>query len=108
MDDNRSLDKEIKALKEDMAVLRADVAGLTDTLRRTASDSADNVRDTVEDEVRHARERLRDKIAEARGRSARAVEEMEDGISERPLASVAAALGVGFILAKIMDLGSRR
>ncbi len=106
--DNRSLDSEIKALKEDMAMLRSDVAGLTETLRHTASDRADSVRDSVQDEVAHARERLRKKIAEARGRSARAMEDMEESIGERPLASVAAAVGIGFILAKIMDLGSKR
>ncbi|SCZ57144.1 DUF883 family protein [Thiohalomonas denitrificans] len=106
MDDK--LNAEINALKEDIAILRSDVAGLAENLRHSASSTAENARESVEEEVHRARERLREKIAGARGRSARTMHEMEESIGERPLASVATAVGIGFILAKILDLGTKR
>lgn len=104
----RSVDDEIQALREDLALLRSDVSDLSGTLRDLAGSRASGVSESVQQEIRETRDRLRQKIAQARHQGVRAVEEVEESIGSHPLASVATAVGVGFVLAKLMDLGSRR
>lgn len=104
---DHSVHEEIQALKEDLALLRSDMADLTSTMRDTARARARGVKSSVNDEIHELRERLRDRMEQARVQGMRSVEEVEESIGQHPLASVAAAVGVGFIIAKLMDLGRR-
>ncbi len=103
----REVDQEIQSLREDLAILRSDIADLSSSVRDMASHRAHGVKASIEDDVRETRERLRERIAEARAQGARSVEDFEESIGQHPLASVATAVGVGFVLAKLMNLGSR-
>jgi ElaB/YqjD/DUF883 family membrane-anchored ribosome-binding protein len=102
------MEDELRMLKEDLAVLRADVADLSGTLRDYAASRGEGIRSNLQHEVRMRRERLKERMADARVQGAKTVEEMEESIGQHPIASVATALGVGFVLAKLMDVGSRR
>lgn len=108
MTDNRTLDEELLALKEDLARLQEDVTGLTSRIRENATEQIEGTQSAIREDIRNAREKLKAKIAHARGRGRRAVEEVEETISERPFTSIAAAVGIGFVIAKLMGLGFRR
>lgn len=102
------MEDELRMLKENLAVLRADVADLSGTLRNIASSRTEGMRSSLEEEVRTRRDRIKERMADARARGAKTVEDVEESIGQHPIASVATALGVGFVLAKLMDVGSRR
>ncbi|MFB6259704.1 MAG: DUF883 domain-containing protein, partial [Thiohalorhabdaceae bacterium] len=63
---------------------------------------------SVEDELDERRQDLRRAMGAARDRGRRAEDEFEEQVNEHPWGSLLAALGVGFILAKVMDRGDRR
>jgi ElaB/YqjD/DUF883 family membrane-anchored ribosome-binding protein len=62
----------------------------------------------VHEEIRQAREELRRKVNEARDYGEQRVSDFEGQVGDHPLGSVLAAFGVGFVVAKLMELGGRR
>ena len=102
------LEKEVAALKEDMARLRQDILDLT----RALGDNAAGLKEQAQEELLAKAEALHDQAQEqlekiqAAGRQA--VGEMERQIVQRPFASLLTAAGIGFILAKLLDGGERR
>jgi ElaB/YqjD/DUF883 family membrane-anchored ribosome-binding protein len=103
-----ALAKELETLKADIAKLRADVSDLTKVIKNVAADKTDDAKSNVYDEIQEAREELRRKINEARDYGKQRVDELEGQVGEHPLGSVLAAFGVGFVIAKLMDIGGRR
>ena len=51
---------------------------------------------------------MRRKVNDARDYGEKRVGELEGQVGEHPLGSVLAAFGIGFVIAKLMDLGGRR
>jgi len=92
------VDKEVQALKNDLGSLRKDVGELAEALRRTGGKKAAEARRTVEDELDHV-------IDEIRGRSRNAAAAVEKEVSDRPLTTILAAFGIGFVLGKVFDRG---
>lgn len=106
------LQEELRRLRADLSNLQNDMAELVGTLRDLGVNKAEGMRSSVEDEIRNRREELRRRLNEARTGSRRAVEDavegIEQGIGQHPLSSLITAFGLGFIIAKLMDLGGRR
>jgi ElaB/YqjD/DUF883 family membrane-anchored ribosome-binding protein len=98
---------ELKALKEDFAKLHGDVAELVKAVRDTGGAKAHAARDSLEEELRRRRDRVRERLDEARATGRRKAAELEDEVTQHPFASLAAAFGVGFLLAKLMHFGGR-
>lgn len=87
-----NVEKDVEELKSEFSELKADMAKLADTLKKLYGDSADQGREQVK------------AAAERSGTQAReAVGAFETEIGERPLTSVAAAFGIGFVLGKLLD-----
>jgi len=105
---DKQLDEELRALKADIANLRADVSDLAGTVQSVAGRKANHVRDSVQSEFNDRREQLRQRFDDVRNRGRKQLDGFEENVSEHPLGSLAAAVGVGFILAKLMDIGGRR
>lgn len=105
---DRNYDDELQALRDDMARLREDIGRLTHAFSSDIGDQAEDMRRSVEDEFRTRREILRARLDQARVRGQRKVEDLEESIADHPLGSLATAVGIGFILAKMMDLGGGR
>ena len=103
-----NLQEEIDSLKADLANLRSDFSDIAGALRDLGVSKAESWRDYAEEELNERREEIRRALGEARARGRRTEEDIERRISENPWSSLLAALGVGFILAKIMDRGERR
>lgn len=108
MAEDKNLQEEIDALKSDLASLRSDISELTGAVRDMGYGKAGEWRSSVEDELGERREELRRAMGAARDRGQQAEDEFEQRVNEHPWGSLLAALGVGFILAKITDRGERR
>lgn len=102
------LRKELDKLKADMARLRSDTSEVSRTLREIGGDELRAWGESAEHEFQRRRQRLRRGMDAGRERGRRAMEEMEEEVGAHPYASVFAALGVGFILAKLLDIVTRR
>jgi ElaB/YqjD/DUF883 family membrane-anchored ribosome-binding protein len=86
----KTFEAEIAALRSDLAALRRDIAAVT----RTAVQMTAETPDKIADSVRHKAEEVGERGAEIASSVGRHIE-------ERPLASVAVAFGVGFLLANL-------
>jgi ElaB/YqjD/DUF883 family membrane-anchored ribosome-binding protein len=101
-----------KDLQKDLEAIRADIAALTATVGRLAGDMAE-VRATMKESVKSAAKdaaeageellseamKLGGDTAAAAGDAARAsISTMEDEIRRNPISAVLTALGIGFII----------
>ncbi len=100
--------KEVDALKNDIAQLRKDIAGLTSAVKDAAVDKVDETKAQARDKIHTAWESLEGKLNEALGQGREGAHHVGQKIGEHPAASVLAAFGVGFLIAKLLDLGERR
>jgi ElaB/YqjD/DUF883 family membrane-anchored ribosome-binding protein len=108
MAEQSGLQEEIDALKADLSNLRSDLSELTGAMREMGYSKAGEWRSAFEDEVNERREDLRRAMGSARQRGQAAEDEFERRVGEHPWGSLLAALGVGFLLAKVWDRGERR
>ncbi len=101
---------DVEALKSEFESLRADVASLADNLQqflnqqseRTAHDTEDEGNEQSPDEALNEWEALRERFEAARAGGEQAVHELRSEVEQHPLASIGIALGVGYLLAKLI------
>jgi ElaB/YqjD/DUF883 family membrane-anchored ribosome-binding protein len=96
MTDTDDLRKELNKLKTDLA-----------NLRDSGGEQLHTMRESAEDGMHRGRRVLRRGIAAGRDRGRRALAEMEEEMGAHPYVNVLAAVGVGFILAKLLDIATR-
>jgi ElaB/YqjD/DUF883 family membrane-anchored ribosome-binding protein len=102
------LEEEISALKSDVAKLREDIGAVADSLKDIAGEFTGSARGKVNERVAQAREKVGEQVEQASAAGKAAVGELGERVSQRPIASLVTAATVGFILAKLLDLGGRR
>jgi len=105
MADDDGVREELETLRADFAKLQSDVGELVQALKEAGSERVNSARDGVADELRRRRERLEERLGAARDRGRRVADEVGEEVAQRPLTSLLAAFGVGFILAKLMQGG---
>lgn len=105
---DRPFDQELDALKMDIASLRTDVADLATAIRGASGEKGEDLKSAVQENIRVTREKVRARLLEARARSKEAMNGVEETIGDHPIGSIATAVGVGFLIAKLMDLGTQR
>lgn len=88
-------------ISQDVDRLRGEI----DEMRKDLKTLTRTVRDRGAEKGREALERVEYLGKSARHHAARAEARFEDTIESRPLVSVLAAFGLGFLLAKLLDLG---
>lgn len=101
------IEQELQNLKSDVAALRSDISDLARTMGEIGTRRAHAFRDQVADDIRNSREELRRRLDKARDRGRQAYHDVEEQVTEHPLGSLAAAVGIGFILAKLLNSGDR-
>lgn len=105
------VNEELAALKADLAQLRGDMASLLEALREEGTERATNAREQVSDAIHERIDKLdrefRNAYGKAREQGQAAVDEVEGNIRKHPIATVLAAFGIGFVIAKLFDVGSR-
>ncbi|APZ42482.1 DUF883 family protein [Acidihalobacter ferrooxydans] len=99
---------DLEALRADFDKLREDMGKLTDSLKDMGAEQAHEARGNLNDRLDAAREKLRAGVGSAGQRGHDYYEQVESSVGERPLISLAAAFGAGFVIAKLLDLGGRR
>lgn len=83
---------EIKELKAELASLRSDMANIGDTLAKLARATANEGREKVSDAAKYSRNQAEQTLGA-----------FEKEVEERPMTSLAVALGMGFVLGKLID-----
>jgi ElaB/YqjD/DUF883 family membrane-anchored ribosome-binding protein len=100
--------KELDALKADISQLRTDIVDLTTVMKEVASEKVSNTKADAQQRAQNAWEDVERKLNEALDQGRATVGEIEDKITAHPGGSMLTAFGLGFIIAKLMDLGGRR
>lgn len=85
-------EKELQELREEFAALKDELAGIGKTVSSIAHSATDEGRDRL----RAAADHSRDQVRQTWGA-------FEQEVEERPMTSIAVALGIGFILGKLLD-----
>ncbi|HKJ74623.1 MAG TPA: hypothetical protein VKA19_10945 [Alphaproteobacteria bacterium] len=99
------LRKEFDTLKADVNKLRGDVSELVDILKELGTEKTTSAKASVDEELARQREKLRATLTDARTRGRKAAESMEGEIAEHPMSSLIAAFGLGFVIAKLLEIG---
>ncbi len=100
---DKPFDQELEALRGDLATLRADLAGVAKALEESGRRRAEAAKTILADLLGPWEEELRGAlgtIADLGEGSAKAVSQK---VEQRPLLSLLAAFGAGFLLGKILD-----
>lgn len=84
--------KEVDQLKAELDSLRKDFTQLTDTFKQMSREQVQAGTDQARDSAQQLGNQARD-----------AAQNVEQEISARPLTSVLAAFGIGFIVGKLLD-----
>jgi len=100
--------KELDALKTDIAQLRVDIAGLTTAMHDVASDKVKKAKTDTQDRLRDTWEDLEEKLDEAIQQGKSTVGNIESQVGQHPTGSLLTAFGIGFIVAKMLEMGGRR
>ena len=103
-----SIRKEMDALKSDIAQLREDIIGLTDAVKGTASENVAGAKARAEERLHRAWEDVEQRVEELLNEGKATFDKAEHKVGEHPTGSVLTAFGLGFIIAKLLDVGGRR
>lgn len=85
-------EKDLKELRNEYASLKSDLAKMSDTISKLAHDGMDEGRDRLRGAARQSRKQARETLSA-----------VEHEIEERPVTTMAIALGVGFVLGKLLS-----
>ena len=92
----QDVDKEMNQLRSDVAELREDMAALVKTMKDAGVEQGHHFYDRAQERARETGEAVRERAHEAYNAVGREVE-------ERPLTSVLAAFGTGFVVGMLLD-----
>ena len=96
---------ELETLKADVSKLRGDVGELLDLLKAMGLEKVSGAKETLDEELEKRREEFQEALKAARARGERTARAVEGEITDHPLGSVMTAFGLGFIIAKLLDVG---
>ncbi|MCU0735592.1 MAG: hypothetical protein MUF20_08710 [Methylotetracoccus sp.] len=100
-----TIDVELEKLKADFATLNQSVGDLARDVKALLATTLQGGEDKARASVRDTVEELKERLQESRGRGRRYVEAGEQQIGEHPYTALITAFGLGFIIAKLLDLG---
>lgn len=103
-----SIRKEIDALKVDIAKLRDDIAGLTSAVKGAASENAADAKVQAEERLHRAWTEVEQRLGSLLNEGKATFNKAEQQLGEHPVGGVLTAFGIGFIIAKLLDMGGRR
>ncbi|HSH84478.1 MAG TPA: hypothetical protein VK979_04880 [Guyparkeria sp.] len=111
-DSNKDSSAELEAVKADLAQLRGDIADLLKAVKeqntQRVKDRTAQAREQVQSAFDDGMDTLNRGYERVRAQGEHQVEQAEELVGRHPLTSVAAAFGIGFIIAKLLDAGGRR
>ena len=99
--------EELDVLKADIAQLRTDIANLTTAVKDVASEKVNATREDAQQRAQNAWDDIERRLNDVLDQGRETASGIEDKITEHPGGSVLTAFGLGFIIAKLMDMGHR-
>jgi len=103
-----SIRKEMDALKADIAKLREDIVGLSSAVKGAASENVAGAKAQAEERMNKAWEDIERRLQDLLDEGKATFNVAEQKVGEHPVGSVLTAFGVGFVIAKLLDVGGRR
>jgi len=103
-----SIRKEMDALKADIAQLREDIVGLTGAVKGAASENMAGAKAQTEERMHQAWEDIERRLQDLLSEGKATFNTAEQKVGEHPVGSVLTAFGIGFVIAKLLDVGGRR
>lgn len=104
--------EELAAVKADLKQLKTDMAALVAALKDSGTQRASSVEATTLEAVHEAISSLNRRFetfkSKAGAQAQDVLDEAEQTVTRHPLATVVAAFGIGFVLAKLFDSSTRR
>lgn len=106
-------DKELEALKADIAGLREDIAGLAAGMKKSSGINTKQSHATEQEESTHGPEGhgvwadLLHKFDSSRIQGEKVVRDLSAEVEQHPLVSIMAAFGLGYIIAKLWYRGTK-
>lgn len=101
------LQKELDELKADIRKMRADFSSMHGTLKDEITKLAGNTGEEIAATAEHAKDAFKNRVKYAKRQGREALEEVEGRVADHPLGSLTAAFGLGFVVAKLMNLNDR-
>jgi ElaB/YqjD/DUF883 family membrane-anchored ribosome-binding protein len=86
-------------LEAQVSQLQADLKAITETLTKLTGEKVSGARALAKTEVRHLQAKGQQMLGDAQDQAGEVEKQLKDTIREKPLTAVAAAAGVGFVLA---------
>ena len=105
---DESIRKEMDALKADIAKLREDIVGLTSAVKGAASENMTDAKARAEERMHKVWEDIEERLEGLLDEGKATFNKAERNVGEHPVGSVLTAFGIGFIIAKLLDVGGRR
>jgi ElaB/YqjD/DUF883 family membrane-anchored ribosome-binding protein len=103
-----SIRKEMDALKADIAKLREDIVGLTGAVKGAAGENVAGAKARAEESMHKAWAEIEQRLETMLNEGKATFNKAEQQVGEHPVGSVLTAFGIGFIIAKLLDVGGRR
>ncbi len=100
--------EDLHNLREDFNKLREDMAHLATTLKDLGAERAQETKEQLNGQLGNARERLRERVGAGGHRGKEYYDRLGCSVSGRPMISLLTAFGIGFVIAKLFDLGNKR
>jgi ElaB/YqjD/DUF883 family membrane-anchored ribosome-binding protein len=94
---------EVRALREELAKVRADIAALAKDLRDLGLVAAGTAQRAAEAEGERLKTNIDDTLEELRRRGEKTLHDAKASVEERPIFAVLVALVVGFVLGRMLD-----
>lgn len=105
---NDQVREEMDALRTDLAKLRKDISGLSEAVQTAAGAKLKHTKEQVTDSTKQAWEDVSARLEELLGEGKQTVDKLEGRVAEHPAASLLAAFGIGFVIAKLFGKGCQR
>ncbi|MDZ7704911.1 MAG: hypothetical protein U5L04_10555 [Trueperaceae bacterium] len=100
---DRDLQAEFDQLKNDIADLQKDLKSLGKSGNDAANDAVSAARERLEEETQHLIDRLQGTAGEMRGRGEKVVSDVEDQIGDKPITTLLASFGIGFVVGWLLS-----
>jgi len=105
---DEALRKDLDALKEDISKMREDMVQLAATMKMVAGEKAAGAAAGAKERANQYRDEFAGKVEAAMGQGKKVVDEVDSQIGQHPFSTVLTAFGLGFAIAKLMEMGNRR
>ncbi len=99
---SEQLHGELADLRADFGKLRGDVANLVETLVEAGKETADDARKRMQNQAEHRLEQMRSGLKEMGRYGQDSLGSVEECVRQRPLSSIGIAVGVGYILGRLL------